>query len=153
MRAIAGAVLLMTLAPGAVRAQAPADSAGRAGAPVDQKVGQPGNLDPGVTFINVVENAQVRVLQITLLAGAVRRPHIHNDVIFSIVVPVTGSLELTVDKDPVVTAIPGQAYYSTKGQTHSFTNKTSAAVQIIEVFVKSEAAPAAAAAAAPPAAK
>ena len=38
-------------------------------------------------------------------------------------VPVTGALELTVEKDPVVTAVPGQAYYMVKGQTHSFTNK------------------------------
>ena len=150
--AIAATVFLLTFAPGAVRAQTPADSTGRSAAPGDQKVGQAGNLDPGVTFLNVVENAHVRVLQINLQAGAVRRPHIHNDVVFSIVVPVTGSLELTVDKDPVVTAVPGQAYYSAKGQTHSFTNKTAAAVQIIEIFVKADSGPAGAppAAAVPP---
>lgn len=124
-----------------------------------QKVGQTGNPDPGVNFLNVVENPHVRVLQVTLQPGAVRRPHVHNDVTFHMLVPVTGALELTVEKDPVVTAVPGQAYYMVKGQTHSFTNKTAAAVQVIELFIKPDpgttapdaAAPAAIAPAAPPA--
>jgi pyruvate dehydrogenase E2 component (dihydrolipoamide acetyltransferase) len=120
-----------------------------------QKVGQTGNPDPGVNFLNVVENPHVRVLQVTLQPGAVRRPHVHNDVTFHMLVPVTGALELTVEKDPVVTAVPGQAYYMVKGQTHSFTNKTAAAVQVIELFIKPDpgaAAPAPDAAAAPAAA-
>src|SRR5688572_2008274 len=101
-----------------------------------QKVGQTGNPDPGVNFLNVVENPHVRVLQVTLQPGAVRRPHVHNDVTFHMLVPITGSLELTVDKQPVVTTVPGQAYYMVKGQTHSFTNKSAAAVQVIELFIK-----------------
>lgn len=117
-----------------------------------QKVGQTGNPDPGVNFLNVVENPHVRVLQVTLQPGAVRRPHVHNDVTFHMLVPVTGALELTVEKDPVVTAVPGQAYYMVKGQTHSFTNKTAAAVQVIELFIKPETPPAAAAPPAPAAA-
>lgn len=106
------------------------------------KTGQTGNPDPGVNFLVVVENDHVRVLQVTLQPGAVRRPHVHNDVTFHMMVPVTGSLELTVEKDPVVTTVPGQAYYMMKGQTHSFTNKSAAAVQVIELFVKPEPAPA-----------
>ena len=101
-----------------------------------QKVGQTGNPDPGVNFLNVVENPHVRVLQVTLQPGAVRRPHVHNDVTFHMLVPINGSLELTVDKDPVITTVPGQAYYMLKGQTHSFTNKSAAAVQVIELFIK-----------------
>lgn len=100
------------------------------------KVGQTGNPDPGVNFLNVVENPHVRVLQVTLQPGAIRRPHVHNDVTFHMLVPITGSLELTVEKDPVITTVPGQAYYMVKGQTHSFTNKTAAAVQVIELFIK-----------------
>ena len=125
--------------------QAPAPARGGGG----QKVGQTGNPDPGVNFLVVVENPHVRVLQVTLQPGAVRRPHLHNDVTFHMLVPVTGSLDLTVEKDPVVTTVPGQAYYMMKGQTHGFTNKGSAAVQVIELFIKPDpgtAAPAAAAA-------
>jgi quercetin dioxygenase-like cupin family protein len=136
--------------------QAPAapDTAKPAGG--GQKVGQTGNPDPGVNFLNVVENPHVRVLQVTLQPGAVRRPHVHNDVTFHMLVPITGSLDLTVEKEPVVTTVPGQAYYMTKGQVHSFTNKTGAAVQVIELFIKPDpgavAAPAPSATAAAPAA-
>src|SRR5215211_6172694 len=142
----------LTVAPALAQAQAPTAPAPAAPAPTTpapatpapasqtpapgtakpagggQKVGQTGNPDPGVNFLNVVENPHVRVLQVTLQPGAVRRPHVHNDVTFHMLVPITGSLELTVEKDPVITTVPGQAYYMVKGQTHSFTNKTAAAV-------------------------
>jgi quercetin dioxygenase-like cupin family protein len=143
-------------APSTGQAQPPA----RGGGPT--KAGVTGNPDPGVNFLVIVENQHVRVLQVTLQPGAVRRPHVHNDVTFHMLVPVTGSLELTVEKDPVVTTVQGQAYYMVKGQTHGFMNKGSSAVQVIELFIKpdpatqpaaaSTAAPAAAPAAAPPAA-
>ena len=140
----------LAAAPAFAQAQAPAAPVPTAPAPPatgqppstakpaggGQKVGQTGNPDPGVNFLNVVENPHVRVLQVTLQAGAVRRPHVHNDVTFHMLVPVTGALELTIEKDPVVTAVPGQAYYMVKGQVHSFTNKTSAPVQVIELFIK-----------------
>jgi quercetin dioxygenase-like cupin family protein len=162
MTGVCAAVPLLAQAP-APEAPAPAAPAAPAQdqAPArgggGMKVGQTGNPDPGVNFVNVVENPHVRVLQVTLQPGAVRRPHVHNDVTFHMLVPVTGSLELTVEKEPVITTVPGQAYYMVKGQTHSFTNKTSAAVQVIELFIKPDpgasaatpAAPAAAPAAAP----
>ena len=132
-----------TPAPTAPAPPAPATGQTPPTAGGGQKVGQTGNPDPGVTFLNVVENPHVRVLQVTLQPGAVRRPHVHNDVTFHMLVPVTGSLELTVEKDPIVTTVPGQAYYMTKGQTHSFANKSAAAVQVIELFIKPD--PAAAA--------
>jgi len=147
----------LSVAPVLAQAQAPADPA--PGTPPagqepvaakpaggGQKVGQTGNPDPGVNFLNVVENPHVRVLQVTLQPGAVRRPHVHNDVTFHMLVPITGSLELIVEKDPVVTTVPGQAYYMVKGQTHTFTNKSAAAVQVIEIFVKPDAGSAAPAA-------
>jgi quercetin dioxygenase-like cupin family protein len=167
----------LAVAPAIAQAQAPAAPAPATPAPATpapaaqtpdpgtakpagggQKVGQTGNPDPGVNFVNVVENPHVRVLQVTLQPGAVRRPHVHNDVTFHMLVPITGSLELTVEKDPVVTTVPGQAYYMMKGQTHTFTNKTAAAVQVIELFIKPDpgtvapAAPAAEATAPAPAA-
>ena len=64
-----------------------------------QGVGSQGDPDPGVHFLVVVDNPHVRVLQVTLQPGAVRRPHVHNDVTFHMLVPVTGGLELTVDCD------------------------------------------------------
>ena len=135
--------LAQAQAPATPAAPAPSAPAGQTPAPGTakpagggQKVGQTGNPDPGVNFLNVVENPHVRVLQVTLQPGAVRRPHVHNDVTFHMLVPITGSLELTIEKEPVITTVPGQAYYMVKGQTHSFTNKSAAAVQVIELFIK-----------------
>src|SRR5436190_18780187 len=81
-------------APAAPAGQAPAP-AGRGGG--NQGVGSQGDPDPGVHFLVVVDNPQVRVLQVTLQPGAVRRPHVHNDVTVHMLVPVTGSLELTLE--------------------------------------------------------
>lgn len=161
-KAVGMAVVIgaLTVAPALAQAQAPAAPApaapatGQAPATAKpagggQKVGQTGEPDPGVRFVNVVENPHVRVLQVTLQPGAVRRPHVHNDVTFHMLVPVTGSLELTVEKEPVVTTVPGQAYYMVKGQVHGFTNKTSAPVQVIELFIKDPGATTTAPAAAP----
>ena len=147
--AVGAAVVISVFAVAPALAQAPAPATPAPAPPATgqtpttakpagggQKVGQTGNPDPGVNFLNVVENPHVRVLQVTLQPGAVRRPHVHNDVTFHMLVPITGSLELTVEKDPIITAVPGQAYYMQKGQTHSFTNKSAAAVQVIELFIK-----------------
>jgi quercetin dioxygenase-like cupin family protein len=119
-------------APGSATPATPGQTPGRGGG---QGVGSQGDPDPGVHFLVVVDNPHVRVLQVTLQPGAVRRPHVHNDVTFHMMVPVTGGLELTVDGQTVST-VPGQAYYMVKGQPHGFTNKTAAAVQVIELFIK-----------------
>jgi quercetin dioxygenase-like cupin family protein len=100
-----------------------------------QGVGGQGDPDPGVHFVIIVDNPQVRVLQVTLQPGAVRRPHVHNDVTFHMMVPVTGAIELTLEGQ-TINAVQGQAYYMVKGQQHGFANKTAAAVQVIELFVK-----------------
>jgi quercetin dioxygenase-like cupin family protein len=129
-------------APAAPAGQAPAAPGRGAGT---QGVGAQGDPDPGVHYVVVVDNPSVRVLQVTLQPGAVRREHVHNDVTFHVLVPVTGSLELTAGSQTApggreaIVAAPGQAYYMVKGQPHGFTNKTTAPVQVIEVFVKGEA--------------
>ncbi|MSO55818.1 MAG: cupin domain-containing protein [Acidobacteria bacterium] len=124
----------------AVLAQTPAapapSTASAQGGDGGQGVGSQGDPDPGVHFVVVVDNPQVRVLQVTLQPGAVRRPHVHNDVTFSMMVPVTGALELTVEQQPPIATVLGQAYYTLKGQTHSFANRTAAPVQMIDLFVK-----------------
>jgi len=134
--------------PPAPQGPAPATPAGQTPVPGrggGQGVGAVGDPDPGVHFVVIVDNPSVRVLQVTLQPGAVRREHVHNDVTFHMLVPVTGSLELTAASTTaptgkeVIAAVPGQAYYMVKGQPHGFTNKTAGAVQVIEVFVKGEA--------------
>jgi len=121
-----------TAAPSQAPAGGQAAAGGRGG---NQGVGSQGDPDPGVHYVVIVDNPQVRVLQVTLQPNAVRRQHVHNDVTFHMLVPVTGTLELTVDGN-VSNAVPGQAYYMVKGQPHGFTNKTAAPVQVVELFIK-----------------
>jgi len=160
VKSLLGLTVLATVMASTAYAQAPAPvpapaPAGQTQAPAttpapggrgnqgNQGVGSQGDPDPGVHYVVIVDNPQVRVLQVTLQPGAVRKPHVHNDVTFHMMVPVTGSLELTVENQ-ISTAVPGQAYYMVKGQVHGFTNKTAAPVQVIELFIKPPAAPAAA---------
>jgi quercetin dioxygenase-like cupin family protein len=151
------AIVIGALSCAATYAQAPAAPAGPPATPAGQTpaapgrgippttgVGSVGDPDPGVHYIVVLENPSVRVLQVTLQPGAVRRDHVHNDVTFHMLVPITGSLEVTeasaaapTGRETIVT-LPGQAYYMVKGQPHGFTNRTAAAVQVIEVFVRGE---------------
>jgi quercetin dioxygenase-like cupin family protein len=146
------AIVASAILAAAAQAQAPA-AGGAAPAPAGgaqatpgrgggQGVGAVGDPDPGVHFIVILDNPSVRVLQVTLQPGAVRREHVHNDVTFDMLVPVTGNLELTAGSTTaptgkeVIVAVPGQAYYMVKGQPHGFANKTTAPVEVIEVFVK-----------------
>ena len=133
---LSAATFAQTPAAPATAPGAPAPTTSPAQAPAVSDVAEQGDPDPGVHFVVVVDNPQVRVLQVTLLPGAVRRPHAHNDVTFSMMVPVTGSIELTVEQQAPIATVLGQAYYLQKGQAHSFANRTAAPVQVIDLFVK-----------------
>jgi quercetin dioxygenase-like cupin family protein len=143
-RCLALAVISCALLQAGTSAQAPAQ--GASPNPTPAPAGQvaasaQGDPDPGVHFVVVVDNPHVRVLQTTLQPGAARRPHVHNDVTFHMLVPVTGSLELIIEQRPPIVAAPGQAYYVMKGEAHTVTNRTAAPVQAIELFVKPPAVP------------
>ncbi len=84
--AVSAASAQTPAAPASAPDQRPAQTAGRGGS----RVGTEGDADPGVHFIIITDNPDVRVLQVTLQPGAVRRPHVHNDVTFHMMVPVTG---------------------------------------------------------------
>ena len=134
---LAATAFAQAQAPGApargAQELAPSGTPARGGG---QGVGSQGDPDPGVHYIVIVDNSSVRVLQVTLQPGAVRRQHVHNDVTFHMMIPVTGTLEVTADGLGTINAIPGQAYYMVKGQPHGFANKGAAAMQVVEIFVK-----------------
>jgi quercetin dioxygenase-like cupin family protein len=145
-RALRLAVVIGALLPATALAQAtaPAAPAGQIPAPgrgANQGVGSQGDPDPGVHYVVIVDNPSVRVLQVTLQPGAARRQHVHNDVTFHMLIPVTGILELTAAGVGTINALPGQAYYMLKGEPHGFANKGAAPVQVVEIFVRPGAAP------------
>jgi quercetin dioxygenase-like cupin family protein len=143
-KALGLAVVMSALFSANALAQAPAaaPAGGQAPAPAGagqgggKTLGSQGDPDPGVHFVVIVDNPSVRVLQVTVQPGAVRRQHVHNDITFDLLIPVTAGLELTADGLGTINALPGQAYYILKGQPHGFINKGGAAVQVMEVFVK-----------------
>jgi quercetin dioxygenase-like cupin family protein len=101
----------------------------------------PGTADPGVMFTTIMDNPQVRILRVEIQPGAVRRVHTHEDVTFHLLMPLTGPLQVTVG-DETVEAKVGQAYYMLKGMPHTFTNKGTSPVIVMETFVKPEPKPA-----------
>jgi quercetin dioxygenase-like cupin family protein len=122
--------------PGAPPAGGQVPAQGGAGQGGAKTIGSQGDPDPGVHFIVIVDNPSVRVLQVTVQPGAVRRQHVHNDITFDLLIPVTAGVELTADGLGTINTLPGQAYYILKGQPHGFMNKGAAAVQVMEVIVK-----------------
>ncbi len=81
------------------------------------------------------DQPDVRVLRVVLEPGGTRAMHSHDDVKFHLFVPVSGPMALTVDGAEVVVA-PWQPYYMKMSTKHAFRNTGTAAVEILEVFVK-----------------
>jgi mannose-6-phosphate isomerase-like protein (cupin superfamily) len=93
-------------------------------------------VDPGVFYAVVMDRPEVRIGHTRLTPGGARRTHTHDDVTYHLLVPLTGTLTMTVGNDAPMDAVPGRAYFMKVGTPHSFTNKGSVDVNAIEVFVK-----------------
>lgn len=82
------------------------------------------------------DQQDVRVLRVVLEPGGTRAMHSHDDVKFHLFVPISGPMTLSVEGAPSVVVTPWQPYYMKMGTKHAFQNTGSAAVEILEVFVK-----------------
>jgi mannose-6-phosphate isomerase-like protein (cupin superfamily) len=102
------------------------------------------NVDPGVFYAVIMDRPEVRIGHTRLAPGGARRVHTHDDVTWHLLIPVTGTLTMTVANDPPIETQPGKAYFMKMGTPHAFTNKGTVDALSIEVFVKPS--PAAAAA-------
>ncbi|HEX4346294.1 MAG TPA: cupin domain-containing protein [Vicinamibacterales bacterium] len=135
----------------ALNAQAPAQSPaqGRGGAanplpPVDQNAVSQVTVDnfreqmvdPGVFYAVIMDRPEVRIGHTRLAPGGARRTHTHDDVTWHLLIPVSGTLTMTVGNDPPIETVPGKAYFMKVGTPHSFTNKGTVDALSIEVFVK-----------------
>ena len=96
--------------------------------------------DQGVKPNRLIDRAEVRVLHVDLAPYAVRSVHTHDDVRFHLFLPVSGQIELTIDSEKPVEAVPGQAFFMEKGTPHGFRNLGSSPAVVMEVFVKDGAA-------------
>jgi mannose-6-phosphate isomerase-like protein (cupin superfamily) len=94
-------------------------------------------VDPGVFYAVVMDRPDVRIGHTRLAPGGARRTHTHDDVTFHLLIPISGTLTMTVGNDAPFETKPGQAYWMKVGTPHSFTNKGTVDAVSIEVFVKS----------------
>lgn len=92
--------------------------------------------DPGVNPVRLLDRDEIRVTRVELAAGAVRSAHAHDDVEYHVWAPMTGTLEITIEKGAPVAATPGQAIFMKKGTQHWFRNTGTTPAVVMEIFVK-----------------
>jgi mannose-6-phosphate isomerase-like protein (cupin superfamily) len=109
-------------------------SAGPAAA--QQPAAQPGEADPGVRPVRLIDRDEIRVSRVELQPGAVRRVHVHDDVEYHVWAPVAGTLEITIGSDAARPAGAGQAFFMRKGTPHGFRNTGTTPASVFEIFVK-----------------
>jgi quercetin dioxygenase-like cupin family protein len=97
---------------------------------------QPGEADPGVRPVRLIDRDEIRVSRVELQPGAVRAVHAHDDVEYHVWAPVSGRLEITIAQGAPQQAGPGQAFFLTKGTQHGFRNVGSEPAAVFEIFVK-----------------
>lgn len=97
---------------------------------------QPGEADPGVRPVRLIDRDEIRVSRVELQPGAVRKVHAHDDVEYHVWAPVSGSLEITIGTDAPKAAASGQAFFMKKGTMHGFRNTGSTPAAVFEIFVK-----------------
>jgi quercetin dioxygenase-like cupin family protein len=96
--------------------------------------------DPGISSMQVLNEAPFRVLRDYAEPGATRRMHNHADATYHVFVLITGQLRLTVEGQAPVDVGPGEALSLKGGAMHTFTNTGKVTATIVEVFGKAPAA-------------
>lgn len=93
-------------------------------------------VDPGVFNTSpVIDRAELRAGRLEIKPGGTRRVHQHDDVVFHLFVPLSGSVELTVGVEKI-NAVVGQVYFINMGTPHGFKNTTASIATAVEIFVK-----------------
>jgi len=106
------------------------------GAPAHAQAAAQGEADPGVRPIRMIDRDEVRVSRVEIQAGATRRVHAHDDVVYHLWIPIEGTLQITIGNDAPVTAKSGQAFFLTRGTSHGFKNIGSTPGAALEIFIK-----------------
>lgn len=106
-------------------------------------IGRPATLqipapeaDPGVRPTRMIDRAEVRVSRVEIEAGAIRRVHAHDDVVYHLWIPIEGTLQITIGSESPVAAASGQAFFLKRGTPHGFKNIGKTPGAVLEIFVK-----------------
>jgi mannose-6-phosphate isomerase-like protein (cupin superfamily) len=84
----------------------------------------------------MIDRAEVRVSRVEIQAGAVRRVHTHDDVVYHLWVPIEGTFQITIGAAAPVAAASGQAFFMTRGTQHGFKNTGTTPGAVLEIFIK-----------------
>ena len=90
----------------------------------------------GISNAVLRDQQDIRVIRVVVEPGGTRAMHAHNDVKFHLFVPVSGPMKIDLDGGSSVDVPAWQPYYMKAGTQHGFHNAGSAAVEIMEIFVK-----------------
>jgi quercetin dioxygenase-like cupin family protein len=90
----------------------------------------------GISNAVLRDQPEVRALRVVVEPGGTRAMHAHNDVKFHLFVPITGPMTVNLDGGQSVSVPPWQPYYMKAGTQHGFHNGGTAAVDVMEIFVK-----------------
>jgi quercetin dioxygenase-like cupin family protein len=97
---------------------------------------QPVTGDAGMSYREVMNKDQFRVLQDWAEPGAVRRMHNHPGTTYHVFTLMTGQLSLTVEGQAPVEVKAGDVLEFAPGVMHGFKNTGSVTATIVEVFGK-----------------
>jgi quercetin dioxygenase-like cupin family protein len=97
---------------------------------------QPVQGDAGMSYREVMNKDQFRVLQDWAEPGAVRRMHNHPGTTYHVLTLLTGQLLLTVEGQKPVEVKAGDVLEFAPGVMHGFTNTGTVTATIVEVFGK-----------------
>ena len=90
----------------------------------------------GISNAVLRDQAEVRTIRVLVEPGGKRAMHAHNDVKFHLFVPISGPMVVDLDGGKTVDVPAWQPYYMKAGTQHGFHNTGSAAVEIMEIFIK-----------------
>src|SRR5690242_19481769 len=68
-------------------------------------------VDPGVFYATVMDRPEVRIGHVRVAPGGSRRSHTHDDVIWHVMVPLNGTVRLTIGTDAPIDASAGKVYF------------------------------------------
>jgi quercetin dioxygenase-like cupin family protein len=90
----------------------------------------------GVSNATLLDRPEVRVLRVDVEPGGVRNIHTHDDTLFHLFIPISGSPQFQIEPDKPSDLGPWQAQFIKGGARHGFRNPSTTTATVVEVFVK-----------------
>lgn len=97
-------------------------------------LGGEGNV--GISNAVLRDQPEVRALRLVVEPGGTRVMHAHEAVRFHLFVPISGPMELVLEGGESVDVQPWHPYFLPGGTQHGFHNRSSTAVEVMEIFIR-----------------